>query len=118
MSSHNAIAFAFDLAIGIGIALVLFALLRNSLRELLDNVIKLPEGTTLYLRVLVLVFLLQVLAKVITGIHLKPDAHFMEYVWEIAGHLSSVFGDISYILLVYLGMITVLVVVLRAKNGK
>ena len=49
---------------------------------------------------------------------MKPEAHFMEYVWAVAGDLSGVFGNLFVVLLVYLGLITVLVAVLRPKHGK
>lgn len=118
MPTHNAVAFACDFVIGVGIALIIYGLLRNNLRQLLNNVIAIPEGTGFYLRAFVLILLCVALAKVITGIHMKPDARFMEYVWAVASDISGVFENLFVVLLVYLGLITVLVVVLRPKNGK
>jgi hypothetical protein len=118
MPAYNATAFVLDLVIGLGIALVAYAVLRTSLRELLDGVIRMPEATTFYLRALMLIFLFEALAKVITGVHMKPEAHFMEYVWAVASDLSGIFENLFIALLVYLGLITVLVVVLRPKNAK
>jgi hypothetical protein len=118
MHAHNYAAFVVTFVIGIGIALILYALLRNSLRELLNNVVRIPEGTTFYLRALVLVFVFEAASKVLAQFDLKPEAHFMEYVWAAAGHLSNAFADLSIDLLIYLGLITVLVVVLKPKNGK
>ncbi len=118
MPARNAAAFAFDIVFGVGIALVVYALLRSSLRKLLDNVIGLPEGTEFYLRSLVLILLSLALNKVITGVHMKPEAHFMEYVWAVASDISGVFENLFVALLVYLGLITILIVVLRSKNGK
>jgi hypothetical protein len=42
----------------------------------------------------------------------------MEYVWAAAGHLSEVFESLAINLLIYVALITVLVVVLKPKNGK
>jgi hypothetical protein len=49
---------------------------------------------------------------------LKPEAHFMQYVWAVASGVSGVFEDLFYALLAYLGMVTILVVVLKPKHGK
>lgn len=118
MPAYNAAAFAADLILGIGVALAVYSLLGASLRRLLDNVIALPDGTAFYLRALALILVCVALNKVITGVHQKPDAHAMEYVWAVAGDLSNVFGNLFVVLLVYLGLITVLVAVLKPKNGK
>ncbi len=118
MPRYNATAFAFDLVFGVGIALVVYILLRSNLRKLLDNVIAIPEGTEFYLRSLLLILISLASAKVITGVHMKPEAHFMEYVWAVASDISGVFDNLFTALLVYLGLITVLIVVLRPKNGK
>ncbi len=118
MPSYNAVAMVFDVVLAIGIALLTYGLLRNSLRELLDNIVRLPEATTFYLRAFLLVLICVTFGKVISGIHMKSDAHFMEYVWAVASDLSSVFQDLFLTILVYVGFITVLVVVLRPKNGK
>jgi len=118
MPAYNAVAFAFEFVIGVGIALVVYALLRQSLRGLLTNVIALPEGTIFYLRAFVLVLLCVALAKVVSPMELKPEAHFMQYVWAVASGVSGVFEDLFYALLAYLGMVTILVVVLKPKHGK
>lgn len=118
MPNYNAAAFVSGLFLAIGSAFVVYALLRGSLRKLLDGVTNIPEGTDFYLRALGLILFLVALAGVISGARQKPDAHFMEYVWAVAGQLSGVFQNLFIVLLVYLGLITVLVAVLRPKNGK
>ena len=65
MPGYNAVAFAVEFVVGVGIALVVYAVLRKNLRQLLTNVIALPEGTTFYLRGFVLVLLFVSLAKVL-----------------------------------------------------
>ena len=116
--SYNAYAFVVDLILGIGIVIVVYLLLRYSLRNLLDQVLKLPAGTSFYLRAFLLVFLYLALAHVLTEFSLKPEARFLEYVWAVAAVLEKIFKDASVVLLVYLGLITALVAVLRAKDGK
>ncbi len=116
MPAYNAVAFLFDLLISVGIVLLLYTLLGRSLRELLDKTIRLPAGSTFYMRALVVVLLCGALTKVISGIHQKPDDHFMEYVWAVARDISNVFDNLIVILLVYVGIVTILVVVLKPKN--
>ena len=106
----------FDLLIAVGIALTLYILLGRNLKELLDKAIRLPAGTAFYMRALVLILLCGSLTKVIGGVHEKPDAHFMEYVWAVAGDISNVFDNLFGILLGYVAIVTVLVVVLKPKN--
>jgi len=118
MPAYNAAAFIFDLLLTLGIVFLIYKSISPRLRDLLDKVIRLPEGTAFYMRALVLVLLCTVLSKVVTGIHLKPDAHFMEYVWAVAADLSGVFDNIFATLLVYVGVVTLLVVVLKPKNDK
>ena len=116
MPAYNAVAFFFDLAISVGIVLALYTLLGKSLRELLDKVIRLPAGSVFYMRALILMMLCTALSKVISGVHQKPDDHFMEYVWAVAHDVSNVFDNLLMVLLVYVAIVTVLVVVLRPKN--
>ena len=118
MPTYNAIAFAFDFVIGVGIALVTYKLLRSNLKELLNGLIDVPGGAVFYLRAFLLILLGVALNKVVTGIHMKPDAYFMEYVWAVASDISGIFENLFVVLLVYLGLITVLVVALRPKHGK
>lgn len=116
MPAYNAAAFLFDMLISVGIVLALYSLLGKNLRELLDKVIRLPAGSTFYMRALVLMLLCGAFSKVISGVHQKPDAHFMEYVWAVAADMSGVFDNMLLILLAYVAIVTVLVVVLRPKN--
>jgi|SRR5690242_3370560 hypothetical protein len=116
MPAYNAVAFFFDLVIAVGIVLLLYTLLCKSLRELLDRVIRLPAGSTFYIRALVVVLLAGALTKVISGIHQKPGDHFMEYVWAVARDVSNIFDNLIVILLVYVAIVTILVVVLKPKN--
>lgn len=116
MPAYNAVAFFFDVAISVGIVFALYNLLGKSLQELLDKVMRLPAGSTFYMRALILIMLFGALSKVISGIHQKPDAHFMEYVWAVAGDISNVLDNLLLILLGYVAIVTVLVVVLRPKN--
>jgi hypothetical protein len=114
--SYNAVAFLFDLFIAVGIALTLYILLSRNLHELLDKVIRLPAGSAFYMRALVLILLCGALSKVVGGVHQKPEAHFMEYVWAVAGDISGVLDNLFTILLGYVAIVTVVVVVLRPKN--
>jgi len=92
-------------------------MLRQSLRALLDRVVRLPAGTQFYLRGLLLTFLLLALSNAVGNqLDLKPNAHFMEYVWAIAGNLAHFFENVVAGLLAYIAMVTILVAVLKVKN--
>lgn len=116
MPAYNAIAFLFDLLISVGLVLLIYTLLGKSLRELLDRVVRVPAGSTFYMRALVVVLLCGTLTKVISGIHLKPGDHFMEYVWAVARDVSNIFDNVFVILLIYVAIVTILLVVLKPKN--
>lgn len=116
MPAYNAVAFFFDVVISVGIALALYTLIGKSLRELLDKTIRLPAGSNFYMRALILILLCAALSKILNGVHQKPDAHFIEYVWAVAGDISNVFDNVFGILLGYTTIVTILVVVLKPKN--
>lgn len=118
MTGHQAAAFAFQFLIGVGVALLVYAALRNSLRDLLNEVVRVPAGTSFYLRSFMLILLFVALAKVIAQLQVKPEAHFMQYVWVVASGLSDIFQGLFIVLLIYLGLITVLVAVLQGKNAE
>lgn len=118
MSSHEATTFAFQFVIGLGIALLVYGLLRNSLEGLLHEVVNVPAGTIFYLRSFLLVLLFVALVKVLTNPQVKPDSRFMECVWAVASNLSDVLDNLVIVLMVYLGLVTILVAVLRRKNAK
>lgn len=118
MVGHQAAAFAWQVVIGLGVALLVYVLLSRSLRNLLHEVVGFQAGVTFYLRSLLLILLFMALAKVITQPQLKPDSHSMEAVWAVASVLSDLFGDLFGVLLAYLGLITVLTAVLQRKNAK
>jgi hypothetical protein len=118
MFSHNSLAFVCDLLLSVGIVFLVYKLIASSLRELLDKIIRIPEGTTFYLRALALVLICLALSKVVVGISLKSDAHVIEYVWAVGSHLSDVLENVFTTLLAFVVVVTVLVVVLRPKNGQ
>lgn len=118
MPAHRVAAVAAELCLGIGVALLVYALLQASLRKLLDRLMGIPEGTIFYLRALALILLSVALSKAVVGTALQPGAHFIEYVWAVASGLSDVFQNFFVALLVYLGLVTVLIAVLRPKNER
>ena len=119
MPAYKTIAILIDYALALALVFVVYRALRDSLRETLDQVIRLSAATTFYLRVLSLTLVLLALSKVIgSRFDLKPEARFMEYVWGVAGDLGGMFENVAWNLLAYLTLITILVAVLRYKNGK
>lgn len=116
MPAYNAAAFLFDFLVSVVIILIIYKLIGPSLSELLDKVVRIPAGTSFYMRALLLVLFCTALSKVVSGIHQKPEAHFMEYVWAVATDISGVFDSLILIILVYVAVVTILVVVLKPKN--
>jgi hypothetical protein len=114
--AYNAAAFLFDLVISVTVILIIYNLLGKSLRELLDKVIRLPAGTAFYMRAFFLILFCAALSKVVSGVHQKPDAHFMEYVWAVATDISGLFDSLILTLLAYVAAVTILVAVLRPKS--
>ena len=96
---------------------MLYILIARSLRGLLDEVIKIPSGTTFYMRLLMLGLLLISLATVLqVRFTLTEHAKFMEYVWKITSGLESQFSFICMFLFGYAVLITILVAALKKRN--
>jgi hypothetical protein len=115
----NLIAFLILLVLAAAIPTILFLLLRASLSELLRRTLKLQAGITFYLRSFLLVLYLAALSGAIgISFDLKPDAHFMEYVWKGAAGLSSSLQNLVMFISVYLVLITILVATLKVKVDK
>jgi len=113
----NIYGFAVLFVVSIGTAAIIFGLVYKSLRSLLDEVIKLPEGTTFYTRLfLVGLVLVAGSAMLEEPFNLKAGSPFMEFTWKVAEGLSEVFGDTCLFLVAYLALVTILVATLRRKN--
>lgn len=113
------VVFVALLVLALVVAIGLFYLLRSSLNGLLRHTVAEPSGITFYERSFLLVLvLLSFSAALGISFDLKPDAHFMEYVWKWAGGLASVLQSAGGVLLAYLVMITVLVAALKIKNDQ
>lgn len=113
----NLAGFGILLLISLGLTFAIWAAVSKSLQGLLNQVVKLPDGTTFYLRTFLIGLLLAAAAGGIgTVFNLKAEDPFMEYVWKVASGLESVCQYSFGFLLGYLVLITVLVAVLRAKH--
>jgi hypothetical protein len=117
MEKYRTIASLITLVLGLGIAWIVYAILAKSLRELLDQFIRIPAGVTFYLRSLALIVTFISLSKFVLTLDDK-QTHFMDYVWNVASAISSTFESLAYIVLVYLLLITVVLVVLKPKNER
>ncbi len=118
MTNYNGLASFFDLVLSLSLSLLIYRLIGASLRELLDRVIRMPEGTAFYMRALILILFCLALSKAVVGIQLKPEAHGIEYVWAVGSHLSEALESAFTVLLAYAALVTILVVVLRSKDGQ
>lgn len=117
MLSHNLLGYGTQLVLATGFALGIYALLRPSVRALLDELLKLPAGTAFYLRSLLLILLMTALGHVIGDkFDYKAETAFMEYVWDVAQSVGEVLKNSVWLFVVYLVQITVLTAVLRRKH--
>ena len=116
---QNISSFVVLIAISIAISLLVYILARKSLRDLLEEVIKLPSGTTFYMRLFLIGLIFIALSSALDReFNLKEGSAFMEYVWKIADGLSSVFGITCLFITGYLVLITILIVVLRHRHDE
>lgn len=107
------------IVVAVLLAVLLFRLLRDSLRGTLGHTVKVAAGINFFVRSFFLLLVLASLSAAFgTSIDLKPDAQFMEYVWKCAEELSSVFERISWFLMIYLVLITILIATLKIKNDE
>jgi len=112
----NLISFLILLALAVAIPTILFLLLRSSLCDLLRHTLKLQSGVTFYLRSFLLVLYLAALSGAIgISFDLKPEAHFMEYVWKGATGLSTSLDYLVLFISVYLILITILIATLKVN---
>jgi preprotein translocase subunit SecG len=112
-------AFLILLAISLAVPIILFQLLRTSLGDLLRHILKLEAARTFYLRSFLLVLFLAALSAAVgTTFDLKPDAHFMEYIWKAAEGLSSALEKTLWFVAIYLVLITVLVATRKASDDQ
>jgi uncharacterized integral membrane protein len=117
MSAHNFAGFVILLALLLLVTFAIWALVSKSLQGLLNQALKLPDGTTFYLRSFLLGLLLAAFAGGLgTTFNLKPGDPFMEYVWRVAAGLHEGCEYFFAFVLGYLALVTVLVAVLRAKH--
>ena len=112
-------AFLVLFLLSLAVPVLLFLPLRTSLRQLLQQTIKTDAGVTFYLRsFLVVLFLSALSAAIGTSFDLKPDSHFMEYVWKGAEGLSGALEKTLWFIVVYAILITILVATLKIKDDK
>ena len=113
----NIWGFIILLVLGVAIPLLVYLLVRKSLRALLNEVAGLPAAAIFYARLLLLGVLFTSLAAVLeVEFDLKRGSAFMEYVWKVADGLSSAFGLICLFLTGFLIVITIIVAALRRRH--
>jgi len=117
VASYNLLGFSILLLMAFGLTAVIWIAISKNLQGLLNQVVKLPDGTTFYLRT----FLIGLLLAVGAGgfgeeFHLKTSDPFMEYVWRVASGLQNVVLFMLWLLLGYLALVTVLMAVLRSRH--
>lgn len=113
MPVYNTLASIIQAILAVLVAVVAYRVLRGSLRNLLDQTLKLPDATAFYVRSFLLVLLFVALAQAVSFARLKPESAFMDYLWTVADNIGTVLEHTYVALLVFLTLMTVLVAVLR-----
>lgn len=117
MTFYNLLGFSILLLMAFGLTAVIWIAISKNLQGLLNQVMKLPDGTTFYLRTFLIGLLLAAgYGGFGTEFNLKTSDPFMEYVWKVASGLQNVVLSMLWLLLGYLALITVLVAVLRSRH--
>jgi hypothetical protein len=117
--SANTYAFLALFVLSATLAVGLFLQLRDTLQGLLQRTIRLPDGVTFYLRsFFVLLFFSALGGALGFTFDLKPDSHFMEYVWKVAAGLSNVIGQMVLYIAGYLVLTTIILATLKMKDDK
>jgi preprotein translocase subunit SecG len=112
-------AFLALLILSLIVPIILFLLLRDSLRDLLRHTVKLPGAVTFYLRSFLLVLFLSALSAAVgISFDLKPGSHFMEYVWKGAEGISSTLERTLWFVGIYVVVVTILVATLKIKDDQ
>ncbi|HVN19663.1 MAG TPA: hypothetical protein VMU05_12840 [Dongiaceae bacterium] len=116
--SPRGIAFLASFLLVLVIVFLTDRFLRPGLRHLLEEVTALPAATEFYLRAFVTVIFFIGAAAALGSTHsdLKPESHFMEYVWSVADDMKDVLQGIFGVLLGYVAMITILLAALRRRQ--
>jgi len=117
--SHNSGAFLVLVALSLAVPTVLFFLLHDSLRELLEHTVKQPGGVIFYLRsFLAVLFLSALSAAVGISFDLPADTRFMQFAWKVGEGLSSTMQLTLVSLSLYVVVMTILIATLKIKNDK
>jgi ABC-type dipeptide/oligopeptide/nickel transport system permease component len=117
MNPQNLTGFSVLLVLSLAVAFAIWVAVSKSLQSLLNQTLKIPDGTTFYLRSFLTGLLLAALAGGFDVVFdFKPGSPFMEYAWRVASGLENVLSYSLGFLLVYLVLVTVLAAVLRAKH--
>ena len=94
-----------------GLAILVLACLEKPVRDLLDRLIGMPSATTFFVRVLGLSMLLLALKEAVIFIDKQDDA--WTYSFKLMHGWADMMEPAYAVLLVFAGLITVLVAVLR-----
>jgi hypothetical protein len=98
----------------IGLTILVFVFLEKPLRDLLDKLIGIPSATIFYTRVLALVLVLIAVKRSVLLIDRAGDA--WTSVWTVMSNWNDVMEPLFISLLVFAGLMTVLIAVLRRAH--
>ncbi len=115
--SANLWGYGIQLVLVLALMLVFYALLHASLRDLLNELLKVPAGTRFYLRALLLILLSAGLGQTVGDAFThKEGTAFMEYVWDVAATVGKALEMSFWWFIIYLVQITILTAALRRRH--
>ena len=127
MWTYRLFAHVIAFALGVGIPVLIYAWLRNSLEGTINDLLGLPDAAQFYVRSFAIVVVLTGIYDVAEPLYVRGadpkeslPSHFMQYVWAVAGRVSVIFAYLSVNLLIFAAAVTILAAVLgsRAWNTK
>ena len=112
--------FLFVLAatVSLGFVMLLYRLINEFLKSLLDNLLNMPAATSFYSRLLLVSMVIIGIAGISDASFegLGEDAEIMEYIWRLIEFFGAVLAPILTILGLFLVAVTVLVAALKPRS--
>ncbi len=103
--------------ISVGIAFLIYIIVRKYLKDILDHIIKIPSATVFYSRIFFFSLIFPALGKALnTSFKMEENTATMEYVWKLIRELDDVLIVIGVFAFIFLMYITVLIAALRYKK--
>ena len=104
--------------VSLGFVMLLYRLINEFLRTLLDDLLNMPAATSFYSRLLLVSMILIGVAGISDASFegLGEDAEIMEYIWHLVAFFETVLTPILIIVGLFLIAVTVLIAALKPSS--